>query len=229
MSVYYPAPVAAVSAQSSGSAASVTTAGITTVNGSLLVALIACEGAHIGGTPITDSKSNTWVNAVATASGDSKVALWYVANCIGGASHTFTFTPTSSDFVAIGVINVTQAALTSVIGSTNSTVATSATHASGNITSSTNEIWIGGGGIDHTNEVSGSGTPWITEPFMRVLMLPATATQEGFVMGLRCVSSGVTGQFTWNAAASQLEASIVAAFVGATVSGGSSAAAYAFA
>jgi hypothetical protein len=212
-------PVQAIS-KTSASAASVTTAAVTTTaSGSLFIVGIACFTNKIGATPITDSKGNTWTQALgSTGSGaNGYIAIFYSANATGGASHTFTFTPTSSDFIAIGVLEVQGAALSSVLGSVSSSTASAASHSSGNITSNATvaEVFFGFGALSFTNE----GTPTLSSSlWYSAAMLPDGAV-EGLAMAFRFVAPSTTDQFTYNTGAAHNEGVAVAGFLAAATAG----------
>ena len=214
-------PLQFVSAVSAGSQTSVTTAGVTTTSGSLLVALVFAFGNTIGATPVSDSKSNTWVAAI-PSQGTTKGwgAMYYVANALGGASHTFTFTPSSSDFLVIGVYEIPGAATASVLNGTNFSTASTTTHDSGDITagSAVPEIFIGGCALSAVLE--GAGT--ITRQFHALgLRVAATATTEGMCTGYRVVPVDTTDKFTLETGSVQNETILIAGFKAAEAAGGS--------
>lgn len=212
----YPAPVQWTQAFSSGTAASVTTPSITITAGNIIAVCIVCEGNNIGATPVTDSKSQVYVSAVGPIVGDARCQILYFPNAAAGGT-TFTFTPSANDFIGIVVIEIAEVPTSSVIGSTNSTVANSTTHSSGNITSSVDEIWIGMCGSDHSN----AGQLLMTTLGFTVISQTATASIEGMIVGFRLVASGVTGQFTCTASVAHPEAALIAAFKGSSLSGSS--------
>lgn len=215
-------------AQSSNTAASVTTSGVTTTSGNLLVVSVVAFGNNIGASPVTDSKSNTWTAAIAST-GTSKGfgAMFYVANCTGGASHTFTFTPTSNDFIAIAVLEVSGAATSSVLSNTNSASNSTATHSSGNITAGASfpEIFVGSMALSANSEIPATVTkllwPW-------TFTNPAT-TREGIMLGYKFVDPSVTDSFTVTANAASNETIMIAGFKSATAPSGSAGGAWAFA
>lgn len=208
----FPALVQFDPKQSAGSVASVTSTGLTTTAGNLLVVLVTCFGNNIGASPIADSKGNTWTAAVAaTGTTEGYAALFYANNIAGGAGHTVTFTPTASDFCSILVFEISGQATGTVLGNTSATSAASTTHSSGNVTTggSVGSILIGGGAISRAAE----GTPNITVGSAWVLVSRAGgASSEGYVGGVRAAVSGVTDQFTYTTSSSNRETSLIAEF-----------------
>lgn len=199
--------VQVISAISSGSVASVTTAAATTTNGNSFIIAVGGEVASRITAP-TDNKGNTYSTGKATgAGGGPGCAIYYCYNAVGGASHTFTFTPSASDFIWIVVLEV-PGLQSSPLNQTNGAVTNSTTHASGNITSGTGfELWIGAGGLDSTSE----GVPKPVAPFLSALTQNASGSNEGCIVGVRVVGPVTTDQFTWIAASANRE-SIIAAF-----------------
>lgn len=203
-------PVKTVLTKSSNTAASVTTSGITTTTGDLLVVAITCFGNHIGATPVTDSLSNTWTAAI-SSTGTTKGwgAIFYCANCTGGTGHTFTFTPSSSDFIAIGVLAIQGAATSSVLGSTATSTASGTTHTAGSITSGvTQEILVGAGALS----ASAEGTPGVADGRWYDANLVAGATSEGIVLAWRLVDPNTTDSFVYTTSNTQNETVMIAGF-----------------
>lgn len=132
---------------SSGPAASVTTDPVTTVSGRLLVAVPIANLNNIGATPITDSLSQTWATAIASfGNTQGWGAMFYVENCVGGASHTFTFTPTSNDYIGLIVVEFPGMALSGSLNQTDAQSSNaSATHTAGPITANATlpEVFVG--------------------------------------------------------------------------------------
>lgn len=222
-------PAKRIVATSSGTASSVTTAAVTTTSGNLLVAMVFCFGNQIGATPVSDSKGNTWSSAIAsTGVTQGWGAMFYVANATGGASHTFTFTPTGSDFLTMVVFEVENAATSSVLSNTNSSTASTTSHSSGNITANATvpEIFIGGMALSAAIEGAGSTTANYWSAALRGLA--ATGTTEGAVSSWRVVDPSTTDAFAVTTGTAGNETILIAGFkaASATTSG---AAAYAFA
>ena len=223
MPALYPTlqPANFVSAASAGSAASVTTTGVTTTSGSLFVAPVFAFGNNIGSTPLSDSNGNTWTAAI-TTQGSTKGwgAMYYVANGIGGASHTFTFTPSSNDFLVICVFEIPGAKTSGVLGNTNFSTASTTTHASGTVTVGADdpEILIGGCALSAAAEGAGI----ITSQFHALAVrLAATGTTEGACVGYRVAPASTTDQFAVTTSSVQNETILIAGFKAAEASGGS--------
>lgn len=201
-----------VVARSAGSAASITTTGITTVSGRLLVAVLTCFGNNIGASPVTDSKGNTWSTAIASVgTTQGWGAMFYVPNCTGGAAHTFTFTGVGSDFLSIAVYEIPGADISSPLGSTSSSTTNATTHSSGNITSGSRlEIFIGVGaisrGAEATPVVTTGSVNWFPQS-----QLP-DGSLEGIATAFRLADAGVTDQFTYTTSSAFAEACLVAGF-----------------
>lgn len=209
MSTPYSPVTQFISARSSGSAASVVTAATTTTNGNSFIVIVGSSNASlISASPVSDSKGNTWTSANATGGGTQPgVSMFYVRNGTGGASHTFTFTPSSSAFIWIVVLEIPDLASSPVDG-TNKTTANTTTHASGNITSSAVAMWVGAGSIDAISEL----TPQSATPFLAVVGQPATASVEGVIVAVRMVGSGVTAGFTYTTGLSANREAMVTGF-----------------
>lgn len=160
---------------------SVTTPSMTTVSGNLLVACIGAFTNTIGGTPITDNKSNTWTAAISSQGAtEGWGAIYYAENCVGGSGHTFTFTPTASDFIRIAVIEITGVATSSALGDTSFSTTTGTSHDAGTVTAgATEEVGIGCYIMSFGAE--GIGKP--TMPFVRVMGFTAGVNGEGICMG----------------------------------------------
>lgn len=201
------------------SAASVTTTAVTTTSGNLLVAVVTCFGNHIGATPVSDSKGNTWVQALASVgTTNGFAAMYYVANATGGAGHTFTFTPTANDFNAITVFEISGAALSSVLGSTASAVTGTTPHTAGPITSNASvpEIFIAGTSVS----AGSTGTVSVTDPqlwFTATIQSPAST--EGMTTGFRIVGPSVTDSASF-VGPGRNEGTVLAGFKAAATGGG---------
>ena len=204
-----------------------TSSSFTTTSGNLLVAIVTSDGNVIGATPVSDSFSNTWVQAVgSTGTSSGFAAMFYVANCTGGASHTFTFTPTANAFLTITVLEIEGAALTSVLSGTNGAVFSTAAHGSGNITSNSSvpEIFVGGGSntgaTNPTLTTVNPGTWW------QVIAVSGAIT-EGCMVGYRMVDPSVTDQFAWTTGARN-EGTVIAGFKMAVAAAAGGASAHTF-
>lgn len=81
----------------------------TTTNGSSWIAF-AGDTVGWGATPIADNKGNVFsqigTNVTASTFGVTGT-LWYKSKGIGGASHTFTATPSSTDLVSMAILELT--------------------------------------------------------------------------------------------------------------------------
>lgn len=215
------APVNTTYKQSS-SVASLTTTGITTSSGNLLVVVVTAFANTLGtiSSTITDSNSNTWQIAVGSTGTGAQgwCGIAYCPNCTGGSSHTFTITPTSSDFVAIAVLEFSGAKLTSVLGNTNSSTASTTTHSSGSISAgSTDEVFVGVCAVSRSAEavpvLTGLGTGWL-----QVCALDASAF-EGMAAGFAVVGSGVSKSFDVTVSQANNEGIAIAGFKAATTAG----------
>lgn len=203
-----------IPAAPNGSSASVTTPAITTVSGSLLVAMVFCETNKIGASPLSDSKSNTWSSAVAAFGSATFAAMFYVENCTGGASHTFTFTPTSSDFISMLVLEITGAATSGSLNGTSTSTTNTASHNSGNITagSSVPELWVGG-----WNPATSAAMVTVTvDPTWCWGKIQVGATIEGEFFGMRPADPSTVGAFSLSASTSAASPIMVAGFKSAT-------------
>jgi len=217
MSIF--APVQHVSKVSSNSAASVVTGAITTTaSGSLFVAVVVAFANTIGA--VTDSKANSWSTAQAsTGTTNGFVAIFYTANATGGASHTFTFTPTSNDFIGISVFEITGASSTP-LSNHNGSVANSTTHTSPSITSGSavSEVFIGGGPLSATGE----GVPVLNSSLWYLgAAAAATSVTEGIISAFRFVNVNITDSFSFTTSSARNEGVVIAGFKAASAGGAS--------
>lgn len=194
--------IQSVSAQ--GNAVSITTAAITTTTGSSLIGGVAVFNKTVSGTQISDSKANTWQSAFFQNIG-SHIGLYYVLSCIGGAGHTFTFTPTASDFSAIGVFEVSG--ITSYEQSSSGSGG-----ASGNITTTQDEELLIG-----LNSAGSGGPAQSTSQFTSLwtddISLAQTGVGEGLVIAHRVVDNYGQFQFTARTNGNNAEGAGIATFV----------------
>lgn len=92
------------------SAAATVTVTATSTNGASWVVFAADVGGW-GATPITDNKGNTYTQIGTNVTAFTVVGtLWYKEAGTGGASHTFTATPSSSNLASIIVVEITGGA-----------------------------------------------------------------------------------------------------------------------
>lgn len=198
------------------SSASTTTTGITT-RGNLLVALVWTFTDKLGSTPISDSNGNTWVQAIAnTGTTEGWGQMWYCLNPSVGAGHTFTLTPTASDFLSIVVFDVEGAASASVLGSTAAASVTGTTRSAGPITAGAGpELFIGGCVTERVVQ----GTPVIigAEWWFGIPSLPVGGGgNSGYCAAIMHAAPGESGTFSATfASASNNTTAMVAAFRGA--------------
>lgn len=212
-------PVQSAFAATTG-AATATTPGMTTTPGNLLVVVVTSFGNHIGATPVTDSKGNAWTQAVgSTGSGTGFCAMYYAENCLGGAGHTATFTPTASDFTTCTMIEVSGAALSSSLSTSAMNTGSTSPHTAGPITANAvvPELFIGAG-----SESAGVPTLTNTNPaqWYTVLMQPGSST-EGAAIAFRLVSPSVSDSFSYNGP-TVAEGKMIVGFKAAASSGGGS-------
>lgn len=85
-------PIAQIAKASKAGLTGATTDAIDTTGANKLIAVTSSFGDTPCSNSMTDSKSNTWVCDVQETSGNSKIAIWSVANPIVGSGHTATYT-----------------------------------------------------------------------------------------------------------------------------------------
>ncbi len=113
--------VQARSVQSS-SASTITTPSMTSAAGHVLTAAVVDTVRVIAGSPVTDSRANTWTNAWVDHATSSYAGLYSATDISGGASHTVTFTPPGgSDHCALGVAEFSGLAATTALDQVAST------------------------------------------------------------------------------------------------------------
>lgn len=210
-----PAPETYTHAASAGSQASVTTPGITTTSGNLLVVVVSAFSNIIGATPITDSKTNTWIQAVAsTGASEGWGAIYYAENITGGAGHTVTFTPSSSGFIAIAVLEVSGLATSSALNQTDADASSATTHSTGPITASGGicEMAIAGGTTSDNGAVPMNliAVPWSTR------VLNAGGSSQGVVLAWQVIASGASVSFQFNTPSSDSDTAMLAGFKAAS-------------
>lgn len=140
---------------------SVTSSGITTTGGNLLVA--GCGSWLNAGSQnlvVTDSKTNTWTeNPAGPKAPDSKTRIhqFYVPNAIGGATHTFTATGSAGSYMALFVSEFSGIALTSPLDKSAGATGNSGAPSSGVTATRTqsDEVLVGMSGTD-----DGGGRVW---------------------------------------------------------------------
>lgn len=146
---------------------SVTTSGVTTSSGNLLLAVAGAWQSGVQNThTITDSNSNTWVEVTGSPllpTSNTKHHLFYAKNCTGGASHTFTTTIGGTALITLFVMEVSGADTTSPFDKGAGAVGNSTAPSSGATATRTqaNEIIIGalgtGDNINLGTITAGSG------------------------------------------------------------------------
>lgn len=191
-------------------AASVSTAGITTTPGNLLV--VACAWTHNSDITITDSKGNTWIprtrkqhSELPSLSGQ----VFYAQNIAGGAGHTFTATPGGAAFITIGVVEVSGAATSGAYDreSTNQD-STGFSHTSGETAATTqdDEICVGMGAAvsSVTDFTSGGYTPQLN--------YAGSGTRLPFIMETEIVTAAGIQEYTFTADQSDYVVACLATF-----------------
>jgi hypothetical protein len=102
----------------------VTTGAVTTgTTGSvILVACSASTGVSWAGSPVTDSKTNTWTEVgseVSFTTDPRKHRLYQCTNCTGGTSHTFSCNATTNGTLEMFAVEFLNAATASAIDTSN--------------------------------------------------------------------------------------------------------------
>jgi hypothetical protein len=128
---------------SSASTATITTPGITTTAGNTVVIVVATGGTFTG-TPVSDSKGNSWTQIGSeTVLGSNRARRYYSKLTTVGAAHTFSGNFTGATYCAIWIEEITVSHATPLDQQTASTFTTTTTPASGNITTTgTNTILV---------------------------------------------------------------------------------------
>lgn len=216
-------------ASAQGSATSVTTTGVTTqATGSTFVACVGAFTNTIGASPVTDNKGNTYVAAIGSqGSTEGWGAIFYCENASGGAGHTFTFTPTGSDFISITVVEITGAAVSSALTSTNFSTATGLTHVTGNVTAGASAPEVLIACVVLSRVVDGVGTT--AYPALVLNGMIASGSAEGMTVAGRLLNPSQTASVTFTMAASNPAFAGAATFKAAATSSGGSGGAWAYA
>ncbi len=190
-----PAFVQAKSVQSSG-ATSVTTASFTSTGGNFLSALGTSFTRTFSTTPgsqITDSKSNTWLNAWA----GTFAGQFYAENISGGASHTVTCTPPGgSSACALAVLEFSGINTSSSLDQAVSASGSAAPHSSGatSTTAQASEVLIGGGSQSHSTNIPYSN---VAGGLFTDIAQLADTSPEGVTMSYRVVSAIATYAYAY--------------------------------
>ena len=221
MALYLQPTVSAI-AQSSGTAASLTTGAITTTSGNLIVVCVFSYDSNIGAAPVSDNKSNTYTHVIASfGTTQGFGAMFFCPNATGGASHTFTFTPSSNDFLSMGVLVIPNIKLTTPTWDFAVSSVDTATHATAAISVGTANpgVFVGAGALSFTDE----GSPYLTSTYWSLVgRLAASGTQEGIIMAYRVADTSTSDAFTYSAAQTHNETIMTASFVGQAQPTGSS-------
>lgn len=101
-----------VSAEGTGTAASITTPSFTSTAGNLLVTNGVTDSGGVGAAPYSDSKGNTWQIATPLAISGTAAAFGqgYASNITSaGAGHTATFTRSATGFCSIATCEISGA------------------------------------------------------------------------------------------------------------------------
>lgn len=95
--------VQSINAASSSSVSALSTSGITTFSGDILIAVLAAFSTTVTAT-ITDTYGNTWLphplSPLKTATTGVGIYAWYAKNVVGGAGHSFTYTVSAAGQVS---------------------------------------------------------------------------------------------------------------------------------
>jgi hypothetical protein len=213
-----------------GGNTSITTSAISTTSGNALIVFGACFANHIGSAPFSDSGSHTWSIAVAnTGATKGWAACGYVTNITGSGSHTFTFTVSVADFIAMAVFEVQGLDASPFNHSATSTASTS-THSSGSITADAgvDELHFGFMPLSATTEAVTISSVTSTDHAWSSRFENATATTEGWIAAVASVPSGGSTTYAVSTGSAQNETIMNVGFKGAAPSaGGAYTAAYA--
>jgi hypothetical protein len=123
--------------------ATLTTTGVTTqASGSTCVGFSSTQNSFGAGT-VSDSKGNSYIHEQIDVGTTAKLNVWISQNCTGGASHTFTVTPATTQNIAVAFIEITGAAASSLDQNPTATTGSSTTPASPSATTtSANELLL---------------------------------------------------------------------------------------
>lgn len=199
-------------------ATSCTTGAVTTTNGNLFVANSSyCCAAF---TSVTDSKSNSYGNAIAATSDadGGTIRQDFIAAGTGGASHTFTLTGASGAFFgSLSVIEVSGAAASPLDKTaTGQDSGTSHTTSNTATTSQADELLIGvGASIDITTYTTDTGAGWTERT-----NIATDVNTEGILTGSRVVSATGTYAYTYTSGTNDDFAQGISTWKAAAAGGG---------
>lgn len=189
----------------------VTTDPISTTSGNLLIACWAEYGTF---SSVTDSAGNTWSSAGIDQLGfPADTGVRYVANCTGSASHTFTLTLTSANYPDLFVIEVSGAALTSVLdqAASNTTSPGATGHTTPTINTTAANTFIVGYGSDDGN-VSSTTYVHSDGTYTQRYLQNNSSTLQGLIVETKIVSSTGGYTYSYNTGTSRITSQGVVAF-----------------
>lgn len=137
------------------SVTTITTAAFTSTAGNFLATVVSDFNRTITGTPVSDSKGNTYQQGFAPQNtGIHRVGNYYAENITGGASHTVTYALAGSGFSGLAVAEFSGVNTSSTLDQSVSANATSVTL--GGATAQADELLIGGIGNGNNGNPFGS-------------------------------------------------------------------------
>ncbi len=175
-------------------AVTLTTTGMTTTSGNCLVVIVSSFTRTFSGSPITDSNSNTWTAAWATA----KAACYFALDIVGGVAHTVTVTPPGgSSACAIALAEFSGIDAVDALDEATFAVTTTEPRSSGmtGLTSQRHELLIGGGSVSHLTLIPYSTINgiWTDAVALRHIINDV----EGIIVSYRIVTQVGSYSYSW--------------------------------
>lgn len=203
--------VQAKSAQGSG-VTTLTTAATTTTSTNFLAAIATMFNRTFSGSPMSDSKTNTWQSAWTGTAGTSRAACYFSENITGGSGHTVTFTaPGGAVTCGLAVGEFSGINTSSSLDKTAQAQTTSEPRNSGftAIISQASELLIGGGSIGHFTNLPFSNVAG--GDFVDAIAL-ASATAGALIMSYRIANGIRPYNYEFHTASANSEAVGVTSF-----------------
>jgi hypothetical protein len=128
------------SQNASSASARATTYSSSTTSGNTLIVVGVSNGTGNPTLSISDSNTNSWTQVFLAndTTNNTRVYGWVAPNCVGGASHSVTLTPSAAAFISMGIMETAGGATSSPQDGSGATLVNSNTNApsTGSVTTS---------------------------------------------------------------------------------------------
>jgi hypothetical protein len=212
------AHVQTTNTQRSGSSSSALnlTHGSTTTAGNLLVVTVSCY--NNATFTLGDTYNNTWASAKRANNSPYIVEIFYAKNCLAGASHQITVTPSIAAYLSLCIEEFSGVDTTAPLDQTNSATTTGANPSSGNVTTAVDgELYVG------ALNCSGTGTPTVEAGWNSRANLPSSGSLQIIAVETQGDTSTIaagTYAATWTLASTTYATAIATFKAAAAAAGG---------